>query len=217
LSNSERSVYTENSAHFSVGGFAFLLEKFFKIFLELLPKKSVLENGIWNVPRKQQRRKRKKSRARAMVLAWPKGEIQFADSAARRWLRQFFGRPPRVGILPRKINRWLSSHSRTTRPRSLLAKKGKTRLYVKREDSYSSDTLVLLLELIKGDAEERFRHHRTLTPREREVLFWLKRGKSNAEISAILGIATATVSKHLERIYPKLGVENRAGAASSLG
>jgi len=40
------------------------------------------------------------------------------------------------------------------------------------------------------------------------------RGKSNAEIGLILGITPATVGKHLERIYPKLGVENRSAAAS---
>ena len=55
---------------------------------------------------------------------------------------------------------------------------------------------------------------RLLTLREREVLEWLARGKSNSEIAQILGITTATVGKHLEHIYPKLGVENRTAAAS---
>jgi len=50
--------------------------------------------------------------------------------------------------------------------------------------------------------------------RERKVLCWLSRGKSNAEIGLILGISSATVGKHLEHIYPKLGVENRTAAAS---
>jgi len=53
-----------------------------------------------------------------------------------------------------------------------------------------------------------------LTLREREVLGWLARGKTNAEIGMILGISSATVGKHLEHIYPKLGVENRTAAAS---
>src|SRR5437660_3895112 len=57
--------------------------------------------------------------------------------------------------------------------------------------------------------------HRALTRREREVHHWLKCGKSNREIAEILGIAPATVSKHLERIYPKLGVENRSAAISA--
>ena len=55
---------------------------------------------------------------------------------------------------------------------------------------------------------------RGLTLREREVLAWVALGKSNAQIGAILGISSATVGKHLERIYPKLGVENRTAAAS---
>ena len=101
------------------------------------------------------------------------------------------------------------------RDRSLVAQTTRARLYLKREQSYTDKSLVLLFELIRGKSEERSRRHRQLTPREREVLFWLARGKSNAEIGAILGIASATVNKHLERIYPKLGVENRVAAATS--
>lgn len=73
---------------------------------------------------------------------------------------------------------------------------------------------MLLLELINSKSEERRRRHRQLTPRERQVLVWVSHGKTNPEIASILGMATATVGKHLERIYPKLGVENRTGAAS---
>jgi DNA-binding CsgD family transcriptional regulator len=34
-----------------------------------------------------------------------------------------------------------------------------------------------------------------------------------SEIAGILGVRTNTVGKHLERIYQKLGVENRTAAA----
>ncbi len=53
-----------------------------------------------------------------------------------------------------------------------------------------------------------------LTSREAEVLIWITRGKSNKEISEILLISPRTVNKHLERVFAKLGVENRAAAAS---
>ena len=53
-----------------------------------------------------------------------------------------------------------------------------------------------------------------LTPREEQILFWIAQGKSNGEIAQILEISAATVGKHLEHIYPKLGVENRTAAAS---
>ena len=67
----------------------------------------------------------------------------------------------------------------------------------------------------KRSAVRRYCHpNQLLTSREREVLGWLARGKSNAEIAMILGISAATVGKHLEHIYPKLGVENRTAAAS---
>jgi DNA-binding NarL/FixJ family response regulator len=51
-----------------------------------------------------------------------------------------------------------------------------------------------------------------LSPREAEILLWVAQGKTNFEISVILGITVATVKKHLEKIYPKLGVESRNAA-----
>jgi DNA-binding CsgD family transcriptional regulator len=149
-----------------------------------------------------------------MLIAGARGDIQFADPAARRWLKQFFSRPTRTGVLPRKVYRWVSKPAR--HGNSLVAKAINAQLYLRREPSYTDDNLVLLFELIKGKSEERRRRHRQLTAREREVLFWVARGKSNPETGTILGISPSTVGKHLERIYQKLGVENRT-AASSFG
>jgi DNA-binding NarL/FixJ family response regulator len=52
-----------------------------------------------------------------------------------------------------------------------------------------------------------------LTPREAEVLLWVAQGKSNPEISTILGAAENTVKVHLGRIFEKLGADNRHAAA----
>jgi len=52
-----------------------------------------------------------------------------------------------------------------------------------------------------------------LTQREAEVLIWIAKGKSNKDIGEILGLSPRTVNKHLEQIFIKLGVENRASAA----
>jgi len=49
--------------------------------------------------------------------------------------------------------------------------------------------------------------------REAEILLWVAQGKSNYEASVILNISAATVKKHLENIYAKLGVEGRNGAS----
>lgn len=51
-----------------------------------------------------------------------------------------------------------------------------------------------------------------LTVREADVLFWLIHGKSNADIGVLLEISAATVKKHLEHVFEKLGVENRTAA-----
>jgi DNA-binding NarL/FixJ family response regulator len=42
----------------------------------------------------------------------------------------------------------------------------------------------------------------------------ISRGKSNREIGEILSISPRTVNKHLEQVFVKLGVENRAAAAA---
>ena len=54
-----------------------------------------------------------------------------------------------------------------------------------------------------------------LTEKESEVLLWVAQGKSNAEVALILGISEATVKKHLEHIFGKLGVEKRGAASLS--
>ncbi len=54
----------------------------------------------------------------------------------------------------------------------------------------------------------------SLTSREAEVLLWISRGKSNRDIGQILEISPRTVNKHLEQVFVKLGVENRAAGAA---
>ncbi len=49
-----------------------------------------------------------------------------------------------------------------------------------------------------------------LTPRQAEVAYWVAQGKTNPEIALILGASPRTIDKHMERILPRLGVENRA-------
>ena len=98
--------------------------------------------------------------------------------------------------------------------RPVRCPEGKARLYLKRQGSYSPKTINLLLEKIDASDSNWPRRHGSLTTRELEVLPWRGRGKTNADIAAILGIRRATVGKHLEHIYPKLGVENQTATAS---
>ncbi len=65
----------------------------------------------------------------------------------------------------------------------------------------------------EGGDEAALRRRFGLTMREAEVLLWIARGKANRDIGEILGLSPRTVNKHLEQVYAKLGVENRASAA----
>lgn len=51
------------------------------------------------------------------------------------------------------------------------------------------------------------------TPRECDVIFWLTQGKSNEEIAQILRLRADSVSRHLQALYEKMGVEHRVAAA----
>jgi DNA-binding NarL/FixJ family response regulator len=76
------------------------------------------------------------------------------------------------------------------------------------------ELLFRLSEKHGGDEIALLQQQLGLTGREAEVLLWLSRGKSNREMGQILGISPRTVNKHLEQIFIKLGVENRASAAT---
>ena len=51
-----------------------------------------------------------------------------------------------------------------------------------------------------------------LTPREAEVLKLVAAGMSNAEIAAALFVSNATVKTHINHIFAKIGVSDRAQA-----
>jgi len=79
------------------------------------------------------------------------------------------------------------------------------------------DAEEILLRVVASDPtspEDALRVRFGLTAREAEVLLWLGAGKANRDIAEILGLSPRTVNKHLEQVYAKLGVENRASAAA---
>ena len=48
-----------------------------------------------------------------------------------------------------------------------------------------------------------------LTKREQEIMKWVTAGKTNWEISMILGVSLNTIKFHLKNIYDKVGADNR--------
>ncbi len=53
-----------------------------------------------------------------------------------------------------------------------------------------------------------------LSPREREVLGWLRKGKTSWDIAVILRISERTVNYNVNNIMRKLGVVSRIHAVS---
>ena len=106
-----------------------------------------------------------------------------------------------VGASPSRDQPWWSSHRPLT---PLRVERNGTRLVV--EAPTRGGLLV---------AEERVRP--SLTAREVEVVRGLAAGKSTAEIAHELWVTPATVSKHLEHVYRKLGVSSRTAALAAIG
>jgi len=53
-----------------------------------------------------------------------------------------------------------------------------------------------------------------VTLREAEILEWVREGKTNADIAAILQLSPLTVKNHVQKIFKKLGVNSRSQAVA---
>jgi DNA-binding CsgD family transcriptional regulator len=92
---------------------------------------------------------------------------------------------------------------------------GTQRLYCSLHPASAEDEwLVVLTESSNGAAIEALSLQFRLTAREAEVLYWVAQGKTNRDIGDILGTRPKTITKHLEHVFEKLGVETRTAAAS---
>jgi DNA-binding response OmpR family regulator/DNA-binding CsgD family transcriptional regulator len=116
--------------------------------------------------------------------------------------------------LPADIVRWLAKATKGESEPFLWSRGGGglELTYVGRLGS--DEHLLRLAKAASEDATALLREHFALTRREAEVLLWVARGKSNKDISVVLNISPRTVNKHLEQVFQKLGVENRASAAA---
>jgi len=55
-----------------------------------------------------------------------------------------------------------------------------------------------------------------LSPRQRDVLFYLRKGMRNAEIGTLLGIKERTVKMYVHQLFDIFDVTNRTELAGSL-
>jgi len=158
--------------------------------------------------------------APGLIVLTPDARIQQATPQARRWLAQYWGRSRSPGRLPDRLERWvLASLARLAAANDAPAPP--IPLTLEREGSHlvirllhDAQGALLLLEEQSTALDPAALAPFGLSRREAEVLGWVAQGKTNPEIALILGLSSRTVGKHLERIFPKLGVETRTAAAA---
>jgi len=121
--------------------------------------------------------------------------------------------------LPPQIRQWLTMYRKQMGPKGKSPMIKLAPLTINRPSACLTVRLIrnctlsaLLFEELLLELPADFLVAHGLTPREAEVLRWIAQGKSSLEIARILNISDRTVSKHLERVYLRLGVENRHAA-----
>jgi DNA-binding NarL/FixJ family response regulator len=147
----------------------------------------------------------------ALLVVTPSGRLQFATARARLWLNDFVTAASTPDRLPERLTHWLADGISGGLPSSFILHRAGSRLCI--QILYREANSVCLLLERKPQARAKVPCG-ALTERQIEVLSWVARGKTNAQIAAILSLKTGTIGKYLERIFPKLGVENRTAAAS---
>lgn len=158
------------------------------------------------------------------------GRLVWQTPLARELLMRYYGTS--APQTPEPVLDWLRNHvadaERQVEPPRLAVEQGPRRLTFRLHrqtgdgeggvgggsgGGVSGDWLIVMREISDDAVVEAMSLSFKLTAREAEVLYWVVKGKTNRDIGDILGSSPATVKKHLERVYAKLGVETRTAAA----
>ena len=154
------------------------------------------------------------------------GKLIWQTPLARDLLLRYYGTS--APQTPEPVLKWLRRHVREAQrqiePPRLTIELGPRRLtfrlHQQTGDGHSDGTndgtgdwLIVMREISEDAIVEAMSLSFKLTAREAEVLYWVVKGKINRDIGDIVGASPATVKKHLERVYAKLGVETRTAAA----
>ena len=140
-----------------------------------------------------------------ILWATPQAYLLLARAKAdERWQRQYLA--PRLAT-------WFAHHPRVDEcmPLQQLPYSLSLKLVNEQQDS---DILLRLIDGERPSDTQLLQTQLKITARESEVLYWITQGKTNREIAVILQLSPRTVNKHLEQIFPKLGVDNRTAAAT---
>jgi DNA-binding CsgD family transcriptional regulator len=158
------------------------------------------------------------------------GRLLWQTALARTLLRDYFGAEGPFAPVP--LIDWVRREAAARRagaaPQALLSARGGRRLTLELhtmgegpeadtangdESAEDDEWLIVATEANDAAVIESMMLAWRLTAREAEVLHWVARGKTNRDVGDILGASPRTVTKHMEHILQKLGVETRTAAA----
>ena len=141
------------------------------------------------------------------------GKAVWQTPLARELMQRYFEAP--VGQVPEEVLAWLRSQA-SGEPRPLTITGEARQLVLSlQERTADDDWLVVMREVSDAAIVQALLQVFKLTMKEAEVLYWVAKGKTNRDIGDILGSSPATVKKHLEHVFEKLGVETRSAAAAT--
>jgi DNA-binding response OmpR family regulator len=144
------------------------------------------------------------------------GSIQWSTPQATRLVNAATGRDDGLETLADHIRAWLEEREKhgVSKEPLMIHQHGQPVLQLAYLGAIGGDEFLFRLTGVSQTSDDDIlRQNFSLTVREAQVLLWIAKGKSNRDIGEILGLSARTVNKHLEQIYVKLGVENRASAA----
>ena len=154
---------------------------------------------------------------RHLMAVKTNGELQWSTPQATRLVNMAAGDDAGHQSITREIAAWLAGRNRPGFNQEELVAVGNGSkaglLLTFLGQLGQNEILFRVASGAKDPDDEILKRQFGLTGREAEVLVWISKGKSNRDIGDILGLSARTVNKHLEQIYVKLGVENRASAA----
>ena len=163
-----------------------------------------------------------------MVVRPADGRLLWQTGLARSLLRDYFGNDSPFAPVPLTdwVRREAVARAGGAAPLPLVTARGGRRLTLElhamgepaaeaavTDEAADVEWLIVASEANDAALLEAMMLGFKLTAREAEVLHWVARGKTNRDIGDILGTSPRTVTKHMEHILPKLGVETRTAAA----
>ena len=166
-----------------------------------------------------------------LVVRASDGRLLWQTALARSLLRDYFGSEGSAAPVPMIdwLRRQAAAVARGEEPQPLVCGRGGRRLTLALHamsgeasdetpaddgEDDESEWLIVASEVDDAAVLEAMVQAFGLTAREAEVLYWVAKGKTNRDVGEILGASPRTVTKHMEHILPKLGVETRTAAAA---